>query len=252
MTFFEYFLNYLTDICEQKRAVPEGYTVTGGDPEQRAEQLQQQIAQTGMEAFVRACAAADGTVIPEEVFAAAAAGDVTLPAVEEQPDEAPVADEPDPDAGKHAFEVFLDCINQEDGLVLYLAESLKNNDRTAFYKLSQVTTHLDLDPDEFLYWLAHREDYASEEERSCAVLMDSCLERLKREGRMDVVAALLSGDQQTFEVFRCEAPELQHIPAATFAWFCENYLDRDYPVRFLLKHNGVKFPENYGGSHDCK
>lgn len=34
-----------------------------------------------------------------------------------------------------------------------------------FFKLSQITTKLDLDPEEFLYWLGRRETYADEEEQ---------------------------------------------------------------------------------------
>ena len=77
------------------------------------------------------------------------------------------------DAGKHAFEVFCDCIALDEQLVAYLIDVLKRQDRTAFYKLSQVTTHLDLDPREFLYWLSHREDYGSTDERACALIMDA-------------------------------------------------------------------------------
>ena len=54
---------------------------------------------------------------------------------------------PDPDAGKHAFEVFCDCLMLDENLIAYLIDVLKANDRAGFYKLSQVTTHLDLDPD---------------------------------------------------------------------------------------------------------
>ena len=82
-----------------------------------------------------------------------------------------------------------------------------------------------------------------EEERVCAAIMDAALLRLANEGRLDVAAALLSGDQRTFETFRCEAPELVHLPAATFAWYEKNYLDRDYPIRLIMRLNGVKFPE---------
>ena len=59
-------------------------------------------------------------------------------------------------------------------------------------------------------------------------------------------AALLSGDRKTFELFRCEAPELLHLPEATFDWYCRNYLDRDYPLRMILRLNGVEFPERLG------
>ena len=123
---------------------------------------------------------------------------------------------PDPDAGKHAFEVFCDCIALDEQLVAYLIDVLKRQDRTAFYKLSQVTTHLDLDPREFLYWLSHREDYGSTDERACALIMDACFTRLYEEQQGELLGALLSGGRQTFELFRTEAPELRQVPAATY------------------------------------
>ena len=73
--------------------------------------------------------------------------------------------------------------------------------------------------------------------------MDAALLRLSRENRLDVVAALLSGDQNTFETFRCEAEELVHLPVATYDWYCRNYLDRDYPIRLIMRLNGVSFPD---------
>ena len=73
------------------------------------------------------------------------------------------------------------------------------------------------------------------------------LERLRQEGRLELMAALLSGDRHTFESFRCEAPELVHLPQATYDWYCRNYLDRDYPFRMLLKCNGVTFPRRKEG-----
>ena len=67
--------------------------------------------------------------------------------------------------------------------------------------------------------------------------------RLAEEGRLDVVAALLSGDRKTFEALRCEAPELVHAPVATYDWYVQHYLDRDYPIRLIMRLNGVKFPD---------
>ena len=59
----------------------------------------------------------------------------------------------------------------------------------------------------------------------------------------ELLAALLAGDQKTFELFRCEAPELQHLPDATYEWFSKYYLDRYYPVRFMMKYRGIEFPK---------
>lgn len=239
----------MTELWEGKRPAPEGITLPeGGDESARIQALGQQLQTMGMAHFVRACAAQDGTELPEELFTES--GDLGgfqafLQNVDAAPDEpAPQPDDqPDRDADKHAFEVFLDCIAMDDGLVQYLIDVLKRMDRKEFFKLSQITTKLDLDPEEFLYWLGHREDYAGEEERACAALMDAVLLRLAEEKRLDVLAALLSGDQKTFEALRCEAPELIHIPAATFEWYETHYLDRDYPIRLIMRLNGVQFPE---------
>ena len=249
MTLFDYYLQYMTELWEGKRPAPEGITLPeGGDESARIQALGQQLQTMGMAHFVRACAAQDGTELPEELLTES--GDLGsfqafLQNVEAAPDEpAPQPDDqPDRDADKHAFEVFLDCIAMDDGLVQYLIDVLKRMDRKEFFKLSQITTKLDLDPEEFLYWLGHREDYAGEEERACAALMDAVLLRLAEEKRLDVLAALLSGDQKTFEALRCEAPELLHIPAATFEWYETHYLDRDYPIRLIMRLNGVQFPE---------
>lgn len=248
MTLFDYYLRYMTEVWEGTRPAPEGITLPeGGDENARIQALGQQLQDMGMAAFVRACAAQNGTVLPEELFAES--GD--LGSFElflqnaDKAQEALAAEKksatPDPDANKHAFEVFLDCIAMDDGLVQYLIDVLKRMDRKEFFKLSQITTKLDLDPEEFLYWLGRREMYADKEEQGCAVAMDHALLRLADEGRLDVVAALLSGDRNTFETFRCEAPELMHAPIATFEWYEKNYLDRDYPIRLIMRLNGVQF-----------
>ncbi len=240
MTLFDYYLQYMTEVWEGKRPAPEGITLPdSGDESTRIQALGQQLQAMGMAAFVRACAAQDGDALPEELFTESAPVPDAPPAP--QADAAP--SEPDPDAGKHAFEVFLDCIAMDDGLVQYLIDVLKRMDRAEFFKLSQITTKLDLDPEEFLYWLAHRQDYAGEDEQICAAVMDAALLHLAQEGRLDVVAALLSGDRKTFEALRCEAPELVHLPAATYDWYARHYLDRDYPIRLIMRLNGVKFPE---------
>ena len=249
MTLFDYYLRYMTEVWEGTRPAPEGITLPeGGDENARIQAVGQQLQDMGMAAFVRACAAQDGTVLPEELFTESDdLGSFELflrNAGKAQ--EAPAAEKksatPDPDADKHAFEVFLDCIAMDDGLVQYLIDVLKRMDRKEFFKLSQITTKLDLDPEEFLYWLSHREMYAGEEEQACAAMMDHALLRLAEEGRLDVVAALLSGDQKTFETFRYEAPELVHAPVATYDWYAKNYLDRDSPIRLIMRLNGVSFP----------
>ena len=84
---------------------------------------------------------------------------------------------------------------------------------------------------------------AGPDERACAAIMDAALTRLMQEGQKELAAALLSGDETTFKLFRTEAPEFVHLPDATYEWYVQNYLDRYYPVRFIMKMNGVKFPD---------
>ena len=72
--------------------------------------------------------------------------------------------------------------------------------------------------------------------------MDKCLYRLEQEGELELIAALLSGDEKTFKLFRTQAPELVHLPDATYEWYCKHYLDRYYPVRFILHHQGIELP----------
>ena len=164
MTLFDYYLQYMTEVWEGKRPAPEGITLPeDGDEAARIQALGRQLQAMGRADFVRACAAQDGTVLPEELFVTESSdlggfqvflqGAETPEAAPEAPAQPP---EPDPDAGKHAFEVFLDCIAMDDGLVQYLIDVLKRMDRAEFFKLSQITTKLDLDPEEFLYWLAQR------------------------------------------------------------------------------------------------
>lgn len=253
MELCERYLHYMSALCEGTMPAPPELALTADTTEERAAQLQSALKSMSVPDFVRLCAKSAGDELDgkmfdnfnEEDFSRALLQMLTAAAELEQPEEKPPAAEstPDPDAGKHAFEVFCDCVELDEQLVAYLIDILKCGDKAAFYKLSQVTTQLDLDPREFLYWLAHREDYGTDDERTCAAIMDACLARLYEEKQGELLGALLSGDQKTFELFRTEAPELRHLPAATYEWYSKNYLDRDYPLRFILMCNGVEFPD---------
>ena len=69
MTLFDYYLQYMTQVWEGKRPAPEGITLPdSGDENARIQALGRQLQAMGMAGFVRACAAQDGTVLPEELF----------------------------------------------------------------------------------------------------------------------------------------------------------------------------------------
>lgn len=250
MEILQYFLQYFQELCEGRFPVPEGLTVTGADADARAEELQGQIAALGIPEFVRLCAAARGDVIDPAAFerydpaALGALGGALAqgtPETRTETEDAP--EEPVKSEIRDIYEVFLDSVCLDDRLVEYLIDVVKRHDIDEFAKLSHAAARTLLDMDELLLWLGNKQWLAPPEEQDCVQIMDACLERLAGEGQCELLAALLSGDKQTFCRFRCDAPELRQLPQATFEWYSTYYLDRYYPVRFLMKCNGVKFPE---------
>ncbi len=235
MTFWEYDLHYTGKILDGALPCPEGITLTKTEDMERAVELLAQVEQMGMAEFVRRCAAAEGTEIPQEVY------DSFQPQqVEELLRQLPLEQ---PAQRGSAYAALLDCCALEEGLTAYLIDVLRRGDAAGFYRLSRVTTRTDVRPEAFLAWLGSLEQRADDEERACAETMDACLDRLLREGRGEVAAALIAGDEQTFTAFRRESPELVHRPEATMEWFETNYLDRYYPIRFLMRANGIQFPK---------
>ena len=253
MTLLEYYLTYLSEICEGSREAPAGIKMTKTGDMERAIELQQQIASIGIPEFVRRCAAQDGTQIPQELFESfdpaqmfSALSNLETPPAKAQTEPASEETAPEPPVRseiRDIYEVFLDSVCLEDDLLAYLIDILKRGDREAFHTLSHAAARTILEMDDFLYWLGSKEQMAGPDERACAVIMDACLDRLMQEGEKELAAALISGDETTFKLFRTQAPELVHLPDATYEWYAQNYLDRYYPVRFLLKSSGVHFPE---------
>ena len=250
MTLLQYYLQFLSELCEGSRPLPEGMTMPEGDELHRAVALQAQIQSMGIPEFVRRCAAQSGLEIPEEEYAAFDPAEL-MQALSQMPAQEAPAQSPQEEASagpvksevRDIYEVFLDSVCLEDELLQYLIDVLKRRNAEEFQKLSHAAARTILDMDDFLAWLGNKELLAPVEEQACVKIMDGCFARLQAEGQMELLAALLSGDQKTFELFRCDAPELQHLPDATYEWYCQNYLDRYYPVRFFMKFGGVRFPE---------
>lgn len=252
MTLIEYYLNNMQNVADGSRMPPQGIALTQTDPLRRAAELQTQIQAMGVPEFVRRCAAQDGERIPDEVYAAYKPEDLlaalqALAAQEAPPDEAPDSAAPpqidEPDGPRSAYEVLLDCCLLDESLLYYLIDVLKRGAEAEFQKLALVTARKAFTQADFLCWFAMKQDRAPQEELICVTLMDACLDRLAAEGQKELIAALLCGDHTTFELFRCDAPELMHLPDATFAWYEKNYLQGYYPIRYMLKFNGVQFPK---------
>lgn len=253
MTLVDFYFKYLESVGEGRLAAPEGIELTETEPLPRAAQLQEQIVKMGVPEFVRGCAKLAGEEIPEALYENFRQEDLlaALSAMLPQ-EEAPAAEEPDPseppkidepDGPRSAYEVLLDCCCLDENLLYYLIDILKRGAEEEFQKLALVTARKAFTQADFLYWFATKEQRAEREELICVTLMDACLDRLAAEGQKELIAALICGDQTTFELFRCEAPELKQLPEATFEWFAENYLQKYYPIRYMLKFNGIAFPK---------
>lgn len=252
MTLIEYYIKYMQGIADGSRISPEGITLSQEEPMRRAAELQAQIQAMGIPEFVRRCALQDGETIAEEVYAAYKPEDLlatlqALTAQEEAPNEEPDPAEPpqidEPDGPRSAYEVLLDCCCLDEKLLYYLIDVIKRGAEEEFQKLALVTARKAFTRSDFLYWFSTKQDRAEQEELICVTLMDACFDRLASEGQKELIAALLCGDRTTFELFRCDAPELMHLPEATFAWYEKNYLQGYYPIRYMLKFNGVDFPK---------
>lgn len=251
MTLIETYLDYLQQLSAGVREAPQGITLTQTEPLPRAAELQEQIQAMGVPEFVRRCAAQDGTELPQELFddfreedLRAALSALAGAAPEEEPD--PEAQPPqidEPDGPRSAYEVLVDCCCLNEDLLYYLIDVLKRGAEEEFQKLALVTARKAFTQADFLYWFATKQDRAPQEEMICVTIMDACLDRLAQEGQNELIAALLCGDRKTFELFRCEAPELLHLPQATYEWFEDNYLKGYYSIRYMLKFNKISFPK---------
>lgn len=254
MELAQYYMRYLQELGEGRREAPEGITLTQTDPMRRAVELQEAIAAMGVPEFVRRCAEQDGTELDPQLFESyrqedlaealrRLAGD-TSDEQEAPPEEDPTPRIEEPDGPRSAYEVLLDCCLLDEKLLYYLIDTIKRNAVEEFRKLALVTTRKAFEPADLLQWFAGKERRGEREELICVTLMDAVFDRLAAEGQRELIAALLCGDKTTFELFRCDAPELLHLPEATYEWYEKNYLAGYYPVRYMLKFNGIAFPND--------
>ena len=248
MSLIPYYLQFVSELCEGTRPLPDGIVLTETDDLKKAVELQTQIQSIGIPEFVRRCAALTGETIPQSDYDAFDPNDLNA-AIAQLAAEQSSAPQPDAESSepvktetRDIFEVFLDSVCLEDQLFQYLIDILQRGAENEFRTLSRAAARTELSMDDFLAWLGNCELLASPDEQACARIMDGCLDRLVSEGQRELAAALLSGDETTFKLFRTQAPELVHLPDATYDWYCSYYLNRYYPVRFLLRQNGITFP----------
>ena len=142
MSLIPYYLQYLSEICEGTRQAPEGLALSEQDDLKKALQLQAGIAEMGIPAFVRACAAQDGTEIPQSEYDSfdpaelnAAIAQLAAAAQPQETQEPPAApQEPVKTETRDIFEIFLDSVCLDDDLLTYLIDILKRHAEPEFTK----------------------------------------------------------------------------------------------------------------------
>ena len=120
MELCEHYLHYMSALCEGTMPAPLELALTADTTEERAAQLQSALKDLSVPDFVRLCAKSAGDELDEAIFDHFSEEDfsrallqmLTAAAEPEEVEEKPPAAEsaPDPDTGKHAFEVFCDCV----------------------------------------------------------------------------------------------------------------------------------------------
>ena len=250
MSLIPYYLQFVSEICEGKRPLPEGFALHETDDLKKAVELQTQIQTVGIPEFVRRCAAQTGESIPQADYDAFDPNDLNAAIAQLAAERAPEPDEPAEPAEpvktetRDIFEVFLDSVCLEDEIFRYLIDILRRGADGEFRILSRAAARTELSMEDFLAWLGNRELLGSTDEQACVRIMDGCLEPPDGRGSGRSWPRRCSpAIETTFELFRTEAPELVHLPDATYEWYCKILPRRLLPRPFHpAAPNGVAFP----------
>ena len=68
MSLWDYYLQYMTELCEGTRSAPEGIVLHAASAGERAVELQKQLSEMSIAEFVRRCAAAEGKELPQSLY----------------------------------------------------------------------------------------------------------------------------------------------------------------------------------------
>lgn len=94
MSLIPYYLQFVSEICEGKRPLPEGFALHETDDLKKAVELQTQIQAVGIPEFVRRCAAQTGESIPQADYDAFDPNDLNAAIAQLAAERAPEPDEP--------------------------------------------------------------------------------------------------------------------------------------------------------------
>lgn len=94
MSLIPYYLQFVSEICEGKRPLPEGFALHETDDLKKAVELQTQIQAVGIPEFVRRCARADRRVHPQATMTHSTPMDLNAAIAQLAAERAPEPDEP--------------------------------------------------------------------------------------------------------------------------------------------------------------
>jgi hypothetical protein len=144
---------------------------------------------------------------------------------------------------RHDYIDLLDMVCTNEQLLMTLIKTLLEESDEKFIELCNELKVNIVDRDDFLFWLSFKEYFGNVTESSCANRFDDIIEILKKAGRNEEILKLISGDESTFNKVKSEFSVLRDDIFATYDWFYDNYIEKYYNIRYILKANGVVFPD---------
>lgn len=197
MELFALYLQFLSEICEGTRPAPAGITVPASGAEEKVQAVQQAALEMGIDAFVRACAEAEGREVPQEWYdnfdlaqviqAMGQFGQAkrrnrrprrrpprqmrqTTRRTRRRRSRSPTARATPARSCLTAAYWRMICSR------IWWSCS-RQRMKWGFFRLSQVTARKQISLEDFLIWLGNKELDASEEEQACVAILDACLQR---------------------------------------------------------------------------
>lgn len=132
-----------------------------------------------------------------------------------------------------------DVASEEEGVILLISALVEENDED-FYKLMKKFETIGFSRQEFVNWWGTRHYSSTVTESSCVNNMNEIFAQLELQGRYETINAILSGDEEAFNLIKPEFSYLSQDFAIRFEDFEMLYLDKHHGLKYLLSRNGVK------------
>lgn len=139
---------------------------------------------------------------------------------------------------------FLDNVMNDETHLLHLIDALVTDDDPKLLQLFDKLNVKGYTKNEFLFWWNARHCSIWYDYRFCISTMDTLLLEQVKQGYKKEVMDFLQGEEVAFK-FLLENGDLRESENFDYEFVKENYLDKGYGLRVLLKIQGVVFPEDF-------